>query len=61
MSQELPETEDWTPDEETQIHEKTEYRESNISINTQVVCSTCGGKAYLRDGKCPICDHGLVL
>ena len=60
MSKEdLPPTEEWHPDEEETI--QTEFLPENVSKNTQIFCERCGGKSYLRDGKCPVCDHGLVL
>jgi hypothetical protein len=37
------------------------FRTSNISAHTQINCPRCGGKSYLRDGRCIKCDHVIQL
>lgn len=54
---ELPETETWILDE---FEDEPHTTEVDVSVNTQIKCSKCGGKSYLRDGKCAKCHHGLV-
>ena len=53
-----PIDQNWDPGPETVIEEQKTA--GSVSQNTQVNCPKCGGKSYLRDGKCVKCHHGLV-
>jgi hypothetical protein len=58
-------TDDWEPDETTITEEdlatkEKPFKTDMITKSTQLVCPQCGGKNYIKDGKCVRCDHHLI-
>lgn len=52
-------SDNWEP-ETTTVVVQPEVTTSQVTKNTVMNCPKCGGKNYLKDGKCARCDHHLV-
>lgn len=54
-SDELPEPETFVPDRDPR------FTTGKVDAETVAKCSICGAKTFLKNGKCPMCDEGLMI